>query len=188
MGENLLSRLESSVDPGLSYLLAMFQITECLAWKTSHVSRQFHVTESKETVKVKKRFPRKQSLKWRLASSMFLVSTHADRGRGLGSRHWVRMQTQESPCHQEPWSWDDLSELLQWNQGIMVFYPCVGWSLDIGWAWKEHDLEQEHFLLKGDVGWGCPETGRIRFLFPKGELGGASLHLPNLPSGGYQGY
>lgn len=31
--ESLLSRLETSVGLGLSYLFEMLQITECLAWK-----------------------------------------------------------------------------------------------------------------------------------------------------------
>lgn len=66
----------------------------------------------------------------------------------------------------------------KWNQGARPFYTCVDQSLDAGWPWRKHNLEQGSFLRQSVDSWSCLEAGGIRILFLKGDLGGASLCCP----------
>lgn len=132
------------------------------------------------------RFSKKQTLRWR--SARRIINRECSWGQHPqmgGSRTGqqtlsclIDTGTRKSLITRSPETGRALQSCPKWNQGSRPFYPCVDQSLDTGWPWEEHDLEQGSFLLQRADSRGCREDGRIRFLFLKGDLSGTSLCPP----------
>lgn len=57
------------------------------------------------------------------------------------------------------------------NQGARSFNPCADGSLDAGWPWKEHGLEEGRVFLCREVPVGAVQKLLEKSFIPEGESG-----------------